>query len=280
MHPAEDFDIEGHLRVRFPEFFRLLGNGSIRWRTVNKVYAGQAAIYHERVGRTGNTFRIEVSLFHIITLAMQGDLEAVRNFDYIKLLFMELNDTLSRQEKREIIPALYGMLTNVNMAFRNFLGELSVLNLYERQGYTLIKTERPLFEDQPNGTKIDFHLRHDQTKKEYLVEIVNFRLDDENTGSEEAIKALLEEKIVGKLLVTGIRKTKKFFLVPVVWGDWEYILRLLAYYQTTKPVFTNTAAPVALVPFTAEDGQLVHIFGTIDTIFVQPGGISFGKASE
>jgi hypothetical protein len=280
MYQSTDFDIERHLRIRFPEFFHLLSNNPIPWRKVNKVYANQAAVYGERLERTGSTFPIEASLYNIIMLTLQGDAEAGRNFDYIKQLFTELQGSLSAYERKEIVPALYGMLTNVNMAFRNFLGELSVLNLLKRQAYTLLKTERPLIPSEPKGIKIDFHLRQEKTKKEYLVEIVNFRLDNDNTASADAITAVLEEKIVGKLLDTGILRSNKFYLYPVVWGNWEYILRLLAYYQTVKPRFTNTTAPLALVPFTTETGELVHIFGTIDTIFVRPGGIKFTTSDE
>jgi|GEM_PF-6617033 len=275
MRPPEDFDIRRHLQTRFPEFFLLLGKNSINWRTVNKAYARQASKYYERNHRTGKTFRIDPSIYSIITLSMQHDPEANRTFDYMKLLFMELNESLSHNEKKLIVPALYGILTNIDLKFRNFLGELSVLNLLKRQGYTLLETERPLIESEPNGTKIDFHLKNTKTNQEHLVEIVNIKIDDKNTADDETITKLLNAKIVGKLLETGIKRSNKFILMPVVWGNWEYVLRLLAYFQTNNPTFANTITPAALVPFTTETGELVHIFGTIDTIFVQPGGVKF-----
>jgi len=279
MYGPSNFDIRGHLRIRFPEFFQLLGKNSIPWHKVNRAYARQAAVHRERLERTGSTFVIGASFYQIITLTAQGDPEAARNYDYIKLLFLELHESLSEFERKEIKDALYGMLTNVNMDFRNFLGELSVLNLLKRTSYTLLQTERPLIPSEPKGVSIDFHVRN-KDKKEYLIEVVNFRLDEDNTKSNDAIEALLQEKIKGKLLATGILRSKAFYLYPVVWGNWEHILRLLAYYQTVKVSFENTIVPLALVPFTTDDGELVHRFGTIDTIFAPPGGIKFSNSGN
>jgi hypothetical protein len=67
MYQPTDFDLERNLHIRFPEFFRLLSNNPIPWRKVNKVYANQAAVYGERLERTGSTFPIEASLYNIIT---------------------------------------------------------------------------------------------------------------------------------------------------------------------------------------------------------------------
>jgi hypothetical protein len=268
MARAQDFDIRYHLKNRFPEFFHLLGENNINWRGVNKSFAKKAAFYQGRFNRSGRTFRIDASLYDIIIYSLRNEPEALRMFGYIKALFAELTLSTTREEKKEIAPALYGLLTNVDYNYRNFLGELSVLNLLKKNmGLLLLKTEKPLFPEEPKGVKIDFHFRQPDTNKEYLVEVVNIRLDETNASTEEETAQVLNEKIPEKLLATGINRSKAFFLAVVLWGDWNRIVSAANYYRTTKPEFENTMMPVCFIPFTDLAGADVFKFGTIDTIF-------------
>jgi hypothetical protein len=268
MASPKDFDIRAHLKTRFPGFFLLLGGNSLDWKSVNSAFAKRGARYKERLERTGETFRIEASLYNIIISSIQGDIEAQRMFGFIKNLFSELVHSTTPSEKKEIKAALYGMLTNVDKDYKNFVGELSVLNMLKRQkNIILLKSEKPLISEEPKGIKIDFHLLHEDTQKEWLVEVVNIHLDDTNTASHDAVDFLLNDKIGGKLIATGIKKSKAFILVPVLWGYWDEIKIVTDYYQNKNPQFENTITPVCFIPFTDPVGEPRYKFGTIDTIF-------------
>lgn len=263
-----DLDIKGRLKVHFPEFFELLDGNDLNWDKVNECFARKGNEYHAKYELTGQTFEIEASLFNVITESLKGKLDAQRLFQYIRNLYAELVDCTTRAERTEITPALYGMLTNVDMKYQNFLGELSVLNLLKRRmPLTLLETERPLISSEPEGTKIDFHFINQDTQESWLIEIVNLRLDEDNVSSDRSIKNQLRYKIKRKLLKTGINRSKEFMLVPVVWGNWDHILKLVEYYERVKPQFENTITPVCFIPFTDQYNNPVYRFGTIDTIF-------------
>jgi hypothetical protein len=268
MATHKDFDIRGHLKHRFPEFFLLLAENKINWRGVNKAYAKKANEYRERHERIGQTFTIGASIYDIIIHGLRGDVEALRALGYIKGLFNELAASTTTQEKNELSENLYAILTNVDLNYRNFVGELSVLYfLKKRMDLILLQTEKPLFKGEPKGVKIDFHLKHPGTNKEYLFEVINIRVDETNTDTQAHIGELLQSKISCKLLETGIQRSKAFTLIVVLWGNWICIRAVAKYYETAKPQFENTAIPLCFVPFTDSNGENVFKFGTIDTIF-------------
>jgi hypothetical protein len=65
---------------------------------------------------------------------------------------------------------------------------------------TLLETERPLIESEPEEAKIDFHLINQDTQKRWLIEITNFRLNEDDVSSDRDIKNKLRHKIRRKLL--------------------------------------------------------------------------------
>jgi len=264
------YDIQNKLKTYFPVFFELLNNNPFDWFEVDECFGRKADEYMARQKKTDGTFPIQASLLIIIRRAViEKEPDAIRLFEYMRNLFEQLADRTTAEEKKLITPALFGLLTNVDMKYLNFVGELSVLTLLKmRLPLTLLETERPLLLNDPDGTKIDFHFLNRNSCREYLTEMVNIHLTQKNTFSDEYIERLLDQKIRGKLLATGIDKNKTFLLYPVLWGGWDKIKVVADYYRDKNPQFENTSIPVGFVPFSDEHGQPVYKFGTIDTIFV------------
>ena len=236
---------------------------------VEKTFFKKYEQYQKKHSITNSSFQIEASFYSIITAAIKKEKPAIMLLDYIQKLFEELTDKLDSEEKKEIKNTIFGFLTNIDTKYLNFLGELSVLNQFKtRTPFKLVKTEEKLTDSGDNNSTVDFKFFNPTTNGFEFLEIVNIHLNDKNTSSDEKINILLTQKISEKLLKKGIKENPKFFLVPVVWGNWKEIKCIEQYYEKVKPSFQNTGIPVAFVPFTTREGKLVQRFGTIDTIFL------------
>jgi hypothetical protein len=268
MPPTPKIDLHDFLRKRFPRFFDLLEGRKLDWTRASKAYITAFDKHRARFERTKTPFRIEASLYNIIIEAGNGDKTAIRTFEYIRNLFTRLNELITPEEKQLLQRILFGVVSNIDKKYLNFLGELSVLNyIKQTKPVTLVRTERPVFPDKPKGVSIDFDFRNNLTGLIWPVEVVNLHLDEKNTANDETKERLLNQKIGEKLLVTGIRKTNAFTLAPVVRGTWRQIYALKDYYARRNPTFENTSTPLAFVPFDDEQGNPVYKFGTIDVIF-------------
>jgi len=263
------FDIQNKLRIYFPILFELLNYNKIDWKIVEKTFFKKYEQYQKKHLITNSTFQIEASFYSIITAAIKREKPAIMLLDYIQKLFEELADKLDDDEKKEIKSTIFGFLTNIDAKYLNFLGELSVLNQFKKRApFKLVKTEEKLTNMSSNNSTIDFKFFNQTTEGFEFVEIVNIHLNEKNTSSDEKINILLTQKISEKLLKKGIKENPNFFLVPVIWGNWKEIKCIEQYYENAKPTFQNTGIPVAFVPFTTQEGELVQRFGTIDTIFL------------
>jgi hypothetical protein len=262
------FNIQEKLKIYFPILFELLNDNKIDWKMVEKTFFRKYEQYQKKHTKTNSPFQIEASFYSIITASIKGEKPAIMLLDYIQKLFEELADNLDDAEKKEIKTTVFGFLTNIDTKYLNFLGELSVLNQFKRRTpFKLVKTEEKLQEVGDNNSTIDFKFFNPTTSGFEFLEIVNMHLNEKNTSSDESINILLTQKISEKLLKKGIKENPKFFLVPVIWGNWREIKCIEQYYKKFKPTFQNTGVPVCFVPFTTQDGKLVQRFGTIDTIF-------------
>lgn len=262
------FDVEFHLKTRFPILFQLLGPNKINWKQVNKTFTKKFIEYKERSNRLKSTFPIQASFYHIIISAMKGEQSAQRLLDYIQLLFENLIKLLDPFEKKEITKILFGFLTNMDLKYLNFLGELSVLYLYKcNLGYALIKTEVPVLSNKKSGVKVDFKFFDPQNKTHQYIEVVNIHLDQIDTSDIKNITNFLTQKIEDKISRTLIRENTHIYLMPVIWGQYTEIKSVLNYYDTEQPVFFNTCNLTCFMTFTVGNGDKVHKFGTIQQIF-------------
>jgi hypothetical protein len=261
------YDIKNRLKEYFPIIFELIGENNLDWRTIEKRFGEKLDEHIRKVELTGQLIRVEASLYHIITASKEGKDEATRLLDFITKLFQELITRLDKEERKLIKKNIFDLLTNIDMKYLNFLGELCVLNQVTRNTkLKLIATEQPLDKNKKDGTKIDFVFFNADTDRKLLVEIVNLHINDNVTGTDNKIETLLDQKIKGKLNRKGLRTTFEFLLIPVVWGPIDDIKRLIQYYETYQPQFKNTSIPVCYMTFSDNVGNRVHKFGTIDTI--------------
>lgn len=262
------FDIQEKLKIYFPILFELLNNNKIDWKRIEKTFFKKYELYRLKHSEVNLPFQIEASFYSIITAAIKNENSAIMLLDYIQKLFEELTDNLDDSEKKEIKKTIFGFLTNIDIKYLNFLGELSVLNQFKKRSpFKLVKTEEKLLEVGPNNSTVDFKFLNTTTNEFEFVEVVSIHLNQKNTASDESINVLLSQKIQEKLSKKGIKENAKFFLVPVVWGNWKEIKCIEQYYKKFEPVFRNTCVPVCYIPFTTQDGNLVQRFGSIDTIF-------------
>ncbi len=258
-------DVEGRLRVYFPVFFELLGDNKLDWTTAAKALTRKVNQWKAKAN--GGTIRVEASFYNIITAAIEGNQQAATHLDFIKKVFEELIQRLDRDERRLIVPALYGLLTNIDRKFRNFLGELLVLNNMKRNTqFKLQNAEVPVVSSVPNGPRIDFQFLDVNKSSTLLVEVVNVHLTDIANWSDERVNNLLHQKIQHKLNITGIRKNPNFQLIPVFWGSFEELVRIDLFYRVSGISFRNTVEPTSFASFTRANGQKVHMFGTIRSI--------------
>jgi hypothetical protein len=261
------FDIEGRLKIYFPIFFELLGNNKLDWKTITKVFTKKVEQWIMKYESTGQHIRVEASLYNVITASIQGNAHAISHLDFIRKLFEDLILRLDATEQKLVVPALYGLLTNMNKAYRNFLGELCVLNNVKRNtNLKLVNVEVPVVASRPDGPKLDFKFFNSEKSTHLLVEIVNVHLNDVAEWSDEKLSQLLQEKIQHKLNITGISENETFHLIPVFWGSFEELKRTNKFYKENGPQFKNTVEPVSFASFTKLDGSKIHVFGTISSI--------------
>jgi len=121
------------------------------------------------------------------------------------------------------------MLTNTDKNYRNFVGELSVLNNCLISDFTLVKIEETL----PNGKKIDFHLCHQKSNKSYLVEVVNVHYNYRKQYTDEILAAEIKGKLIDKIAdkTKNNPDTINFYLVPVIWAYRAELNRICALYE-------------------------------------------------
>lgn len=263
----KEYDIPGRLKLYFPIFFELLGDNKIDWKMVTKVFSKKVKEWIDKHLKSGQNIRVEASFFNIITASIEGNQLATSHLDFIRKLFEELINNLNSEERKLIVPALYGMLTNIDRKFWNFLGELCVLNNIKKSAkYTLIDIEVPVVPTNPSGAKLDFKFFNHEKSNYTFIEIVNLHLNDVESWSDEKVNNLLHQKIQGKLNSTGIKLNNGFTLIPVFWGQFSDLKRIDQFYKDTKITFQNTLEPSCFASFSYREGKSLHYFGTIDSI--------------
>lgn len=265
MEPS--FNIENFLKKYLPTLFFLIDPKSINWDSIKKTYIKKFELYTERFYRIKSSFRTEASIYSIIISSEEKDPTALRLLDYINSLFSELKELLDDSEKGLIKDNIIGLLSNIDMKYLNFLGELSVLHFLKRRfSLKLTATEFPIDSATKKGSKIDFKFLNTETSSEELIEIVNIHISEKNINTQAKIENLLSQKIGEKLAKKRLRERTNVYLFPVIWGQWDEVKSIISYYSQFRPEFKNTSIPLCFIPFIDQNGNLVHMFGTIDKI--------------
>ena len=262
------FDVKNRLNEYIPALFELIPEKGFDWKKIERVFNKKYIELNKRFETEGEPFQIKASFYGIITQAIQGNVLALRIFDFVNKLFEELADNLNENERLLIKDNVFHVLVSQDEKYLNYIGELAALNKVIKTGnYRLLNVEQKLDADNPNSSNIDFTLFDEQAKSEHRVEIVNVHLDETNTLSEANIERLLDQKLRNKVLKKAKGSKSSFLLVPIIWGSHEFIRKILAYYEDTDFSLANVSIPCCFVPFSDSEGNMVARFGTIDTIF-------------
>ncbi|MEX2336360.1 MAG: hypothetical protein WD555_03715 [Fulvivirga sp.] len=268
-----EFDLKNRLKIYIPALFDLIEEDQIDWNPIIKNFDKKYNELKKKLKETAEPVPTKSSLYGIITQAIQGNISAIRIFDFINKLFQELSDSLNINERKLIKRNLFDILVSQDEKYLNYVGELACLNTILKTGdYRLLKVEQKLEEGIKESSHIDFMLLANRTNSKYLVEIVNVHLSKDNTRDNFKIERLLEQKVRNKVLITAKKSVNPFILVPILWGSHEWIKKILEFYETIEFQLENVLIPSCYIPFTDSEGNMIHRFGTIDTIFEQQKG--------
>ncbi len=261
-----NLDVVGRLQVYFPVFFELLSDNRVNWKTVEKVLAGKIEKWKSKAD--GGTIQVEASFYNIITASIEGDTRAADHLDFIRKLFEELIRCLDIEERKLVVPALFGLLSNIDNKFWNFIGELLVLNNFKKMmQLRLTAVEVPVLATKPDGPRIDFQFFDRQKQSTLLIEVVNVHVHGCGGWTDEQIDYIVRQKIDHKLNKTGIKSSRDFWLVPVFWGSYVDLMRVHSYYQSEDIHFQNTLEPTGFVSFTdTVSRQHINVFGNLSDI--------------
>lgn len=263
----EDLDLKGRLEEYLPVFFELYDGKGRAWNKVSKAVYERHLNNIKKEKELNMPLIIEASFFDIITEALNGKRSARVLLEYFKQLFKDLSNNLSDEQKHMIQKNLYGVLTNLNLDYRNFIGELSVLNNLIKAGYDLLATEHRLDEQGLKKTEIDFLVCSPLDKEEILVEVVNIHLSDTNTKDSISIKNLLEGKLKPKYQDKKGDSKNTFYLIPVLWGSITELKQVIEFYEKNNFSLPNVMDSVCYMSFTKEStGDFYHRFGPVKNI--------------
>jgi hypothetical protein len=259
-------DIEPKLREYFPILFELLEGIKLDWKRINTKFS-ETHLKRLTDYIRGNRELVESNFFDVLTEDRKGNKKGTKMLLYFRILLEELSDNLSHDDKKKIKKTLYNLLIESDLNYLNYIGELSVLNLFLHKGiYKLHEIESPL----GNGNGADFSLAPVDGGQFILIEVVNIR---PQTFPET--DALLKKFIEGKLQEKIDKKTKndnaflKFRLVPVIWAsakELEWTAKLLKSGITLD--VRNITDPCAFCTFEEEEQNgTVFKFGSLFDLF-------------
>lgn len=203
MTPKRKYDIESAVTTYFPVFFDVLADSKLNWDRINKQAEEVLAERKRKIEKNGQPILIEVGFIDLLMSTIQRREHAGSFFLFIRRLFEELAKNLSGDEKRLIKGSLYGFLTNIDLKYLNFLGELCVLNQVKKNTkWQLIDVECANDPLNKRGPKIDF--KFSTTRNQMMIEIVNLHLDERHDWTDVRIENLLSQKLPAKLRAKGV----------------------------------------------------------------------------
>ncbi len=265
-----EINIKDNLRQYLPSIFLLLNENNIDWKNITIKYQKELNSRFLKLNdakKNGKeTIQIEACLFDIITRVAVSDISFFNLLKFFDDLFINLAAKTTEAEKKLLRTTIYNLLINTDTKYLNFIGELAVLNNLKNTGFELLQTEQPLTSSK-ESTKIDFTVK--QNNKILLVEVYNIHLPEAINLDYNEIERRLIQKITDKLEKKQKKSDKIFYLVPVLWGEYEAIKLVNNYYIKSKREFNNTMYPSAYVSFNCKDGKKSIVkFGTIDKLIL------------
>ncbi len=261
-----ELDLEQRLGLYMPAMFRLLVDNNLeqwQWDNLNKKFLDTQNKRITSQKTINKPLIIESNLYDLINATFRGNKSAFRFVSYVDILFKHLGNNLLPEEKRMIKDTLYNTLISHDHQFRNYIGELSILNkAVEKRTYSLIGAERDII---AHGTTADFTLLNNQSGKTELFEVVNIHFN-----SSEKLKGRLFRKVKEKIKEKTCKQIdySPFTLIPVLWAEWKILKELEQLYKSGSGVeIEGVNEPLAWCVFEDEKDGIFHRFMPIKQLF-------------
>lgn len=255
-------DVESKLRVYIPSLFQLLTDKQFSWKKVNKKFHKTFLKRKADHAANGGYLFVSACFYDIISAALTRNQEAAAFLSFIDKLISELSIKVPEKQKPWLKSNLYSLLTNWDYNYRNFIGELAVLNAMLTSGLKLLKIE----EEISSKKNIDFTFQKPENGQRLLVEVLNIHIDQFSEKDDEELLLIYQNKIIDKLNSKSNENSINFHLIPVVWGNGNDMMRIKSLYKKGL----NDIHPLVLEPC----GYLCcktsikesHHFGTLSTL--------------
>ncbi len=257
-----EMDVESSLKRYVPNIFQLLEPERIAWADISKGYKKKVLSRMKELEEKGTeTISVETSFLDIVTQLLNGKDHYYNLYYFINdMMFADFIQLMTAEERKLVKTTIYNLVVQFNRTYRNYVGELAVLWIYKKQGWTLLRVEEPIDNDNPKGTSIDFTLVKDN--KGGYVEVVNIELNEKNTFDDEIISKHITGKIEKKLADYAESK-KPVFLIPVIWGEYAMIKKVSDWWESNKIKIKDVSNLMAFQSYSASDGEQQVRFGYI-----------------
>jgi len=259
-----EFDTKAFLKYHSPELFGVISETRINWTRLDNNFKDRfdkLVAKHEAEG----TARYEASIFEILMYSAQGRHDAVYVQNFFKETIKKLKTILSDRELGFVGDNIVGVITNLDMKYLNFIGELAVLVVIKEQTkWTLTGTEVKNEVEK----RIDFEFESDKGRK-VKVEIVNIHLTREIGEDDAEIEKFVTKRVEDKKMAkTNNYSTQvDFIIAPVIWGPIAELKKISNYLKRNPWTIPMTLKPTAFMNFTDETGNMFQKFKDLETIF-------------
>jgi hypothetical protein len=257
--------VKTNLEIYLPALVDLIDFSDFPWDKIDRLFSEK--LKQRTKESKGETIRVEACVYDIIVGAIEGNKMAIGLLDFLNKLFEDLTDTLTQPEKVLVRSNAKSMLKAFDAKYRNFVGEMAVLNNIIKSGdRRLSGIEYKL----PNGKSIDFKIVQTAKNEQLLIEIVNIHLDaDRVENNAIAIKKFLTNKLSAKMAdkKLGLDDDIVIYLVPVLWGGWKEIKVYSDFYKNNQISIENVKEPFALLQYNDRVNYYVHHFKAVSHLF-------------
>jgi hypothetical protein len=260
-----EFDVKAFLKHHSPEIFEIISETRVDWRKLGENYKER----YERLLAQHETEGVAIyqaSIYEILMYASDGRQDALYVQTYFKETIKRLKTILSDQELKFIADNITGVVTNLDMTYLNFIGELGFLVIIKTQTKWILTGTEIKNEVQK---RIDFEFKT-ENDRQIKVEIMNIHLTKEINEDNDGINKFLTKRIGDK----KTEKTKKnlskvdFLIAPVIWGPHAELRKISNHLKRTPWTIPMTLKPIAFMNFKdTNTGEMFQKFKDLETIF-------------
>lgn len=218
----------------------------------------------------------EYPLYYVFHFALNRRPDALTLLDYFNILFGEVFKSINKDSIHLITPILTNFLKTINGDYIHYIGELAVLDsLLKTKKYNLIGVEKVIEKCKSlehsgsitkKGKSIDFCVTDIEDGKNYLVEVKNVHIDDDNP---DVVK--LRRKLNKKVLAKSKNQEDgiEFVVIPVLWVTRHVTLVAIENQIKRWANFhvEGTFEPFAFFTFVDEVGGTEFRFRRISNLF-------------